>query len=107
MTKVHVPIPKIAMDAIQRGCVAKDPISNLEWLGVPLRVLHRLNEEGIVTLDELVVKQPDELLQIDSMGETSLRQLLTALSNYDQIKEKKEEQLAPSMRRRIRNLEAE
>lgn len=98
-------IPAIAFEAICKNLDA--PISNLEWLGVPVRVLHQLDEhgQGITTLRELLSKEPCELLNIGSFGTVSLRQIYAALAMYHELEERQQAQIDPRMQSRIAVLE--
>lgn len=100
----HIEIPPEAMKAIQQGIEREDPITNLEWLGVPLRVLHQLNGDGIVTIKDLMARSQKSLLTISSFGAVSLEQLLRGLSQYDRLETIEEQQIDPRMRRRISRL---
>ena len=98
-------IPPTALQAIQKGAAQGSPVSDLEFIGLSLRVIQQLNKSGIIVMDDLLKWTPERLLsEIDSFGEKSLIQLFEALSRYHELEHIKAKQVDPKMLERIRVL---
>lgn len=81
--KVKLPeINQNAKFALTKASLRKDPVSNLEELGIGQRMINLFHENGIHHIGDLLEKKQDELLSISNFGETQLYKLFLALSNY-------------------------
>jgi DNA-directed RNA polymerase alpha subunit len=93
-----------AKRAIQAGIQRGDPISNLEWVGLPRRVLQQLADDDLVYLIDLLTKPPEYLLQMEAFGPKSLNAIYKALSRYHELgttEEEEEKHIDQDMLRRI------
>jgi DNA-directed RNA polymerase alpha subunit len=86
-----IEIPQEALVAIQEGVRRGDWITEMEYLGLPLRVINMLEESGyeINTLEDLLAHTTEELMTIDSLADVSVRQIMLALSQYHHLDEMK------------------
>jgi len=82
---------KIAKEAIKEGIRRGDAVAELELLGLSVRVIETLDDNNIITLEQLVSYKPSELLEIKQIGETAIRLLDTALHNYHLLPQKQAE----------------
>jgi DNA-directed RNA polymerase alpha subunit len=71
-----------AQVAIRRGVDRKDPISNLEQLGIGQRMINLFQLNRINHMGELMNARREELLKMNNFGERQLHKLFAALSNY-------------------------
>ena len=80
-------IPKKALAAISIGVRRGDPVANLEYLGLTVRTLNILENSGfgIMQLEDLLVRTPDELLDIPSVTPSVLHEIFGSLARYDQL----------------------
>ena len=102
--------PKLCEESVQailKGVECKHPVFNLEWLGVPIKVIQMLTNAGIMELGDLMSKSKEDLLKIESFGETSLYRVFKGLSLYHRLKEFKNSHIDPDMRQRIALLEGD
>lgn len=85
MSLPNIKLPEIgqkARAALAEAAGRKDPISNLEELGIGQRMINLLHDNGIQNIRNLMEKKQEELLAIDNFGEKQLHKLFVALSNY-------------------------
>lgn len=68
--------------AIGEAMDRKDPVSNLEELGIGQRMINLLHENKVHNMDDLIKKRPNDLLEMANFGEKQLYKLFVALSNY-------------------------
>lgn len=98
-------IPPVALQAIRKGVVDGNPISDLEFIGLSIRVIQQLNKNGIIAMEDLMQWTPEMLLfEIDSFGEKSLIQLFEVLARYHELDQIKAKQIDPKILERIRVL---
>ena len=74
-----------ALAALGQADHDKDPIDDLEFIGVPPRTLSILQKNGIITMDILLSKTPQELCTIKSLNTPSIDKLLSCLQHYDEV----------------------
>ena len=82
---MNIKLPEIgkkAREALAEAAYRKDPVSNLEELGIGQRMINLLNDNQIQTLGDLMNRRCEELLSIPNFGERQLYKLFSALSNY-------------------------
>jgi hypothetical protein len=84
-------IPDAARRAIAQGVRRGDSLTDLEFLGLPLRIINMLeaSPHHIVTLEQLVSLRKDELAGIGQIGEYSLNHILECLSRYHELEQVK------------------
>jgi DNA-directed RNA polymerase subunit alpha len=83
------PGPEVALDEpIEFGAGGKEPVDaelerklnmSLAELELSVRATNCLESEGITTVRELVIRSPDELLEVRNFGETTLREVKAKL----------------------------
>ena len=83
-------MPKIsatARHAINLGIDREASIAELELLGLPQRTIGMLEDSRlqIITLAELLKHSQEELLQIENLGERTIREIFDCLARYDQL----------------------
>jgi len=83
----EVRIPPEARAAIARGIRRGDAVANLEYLGLSPRYMNLLENSrfNIITLQQLMAHNRDELLDIPGFGESALQQLFECLARYDEL----------------------
>lgn len=82
---MRMKLPEIgqkAKIALAEAASRKDPISNLEELGIGQRMLNLFQENGIEHLGDLMERRKEQLLSMNNFGERQLHKLFNALSNY-------------------------
>ena len=82
---MNMKLPQIgqkAMAAISEAVARKDPISNLEELGIGQRMINLFQANGIEHMGDLMYRQQSQLLSMSNFGERQLYKLFLALSNY-------------------------
>ena len=81
-----------ALNAIQNGIDRGDAIIELENLGVPYRTIALLENSSfrIMFIEDLVKRKKYELLSIKGFGNVYIKQLMDALSRYDEIDKQNE-----------------
>lgn len=87
---MNVKLPEISQKArlaLAQAASRKDPISNLEELGIGQRMINLFHDNGIHHIGDLLVKPKEELLALSNFGETQLYKLFYALSNYHLLEE--------------------
>jgi DNA-directed RNA polymerase alpha subunit len=82
-----IEIGEEAQLAISRAVRRKDPISNLEQLGIGQRMINIFHSNKIYDMDDLMHRKKEELLCITNFGERQLHKLFLALSNYHLIED--------------------
>ena len=82
-------IPNAARRAIQQGVQRGDCVAELELLGLSQRTIGTLEDSKyeIITLRDLVSLKKDDLLQIDNLGEKTVREILGCLFRYDKLEQ--------------------
>jgi DNA-directed RNA polymerase alpha subunit len=73
--------------ALTQAADDKEPIDDLEFLGVPTRTLSILSTHGITTMDQLLSKTREELCALRSLSTTSVNRILQGLQHYDELAE--------------------
>jgi DNA-directed RNA polymerase subunit alpha len=83
------PGPEVSLDEpIEFGGGGKEPVDaelerklnmSLAELELSVRATNCLESEGITTVRELVIRSPDELLEVRNFGETTLREVKAKL----------------------------
>lgn len=78
-----------ACQAIAEGVRQGDPITDLELLGLPLRVINILEQcpYHITKLEQLVSLTREQLSAIEQIGDYSLHHILACLSRYQELGE--------------------
>lgn len=82
--------PQIGQEAwlaISEGVERKDPVSNLEQVGVGQRMINLLHDHKIYDMEDLVARRPEELLGMNNFGERQLQSLFSALSKYHLVED--------------------
>lgn len=84
-------IPEVARRATAKGVERGDSLTDLEFLGLPLRVVNMLEESPchVTILEQFVSFSKDELSGIKQIGEHSLHQILVCLSRYHELDQTK------------------
>lgn len=69
----------------------KIAVAELEYLGVPLRVINSLEESkyNVVYLKDLFSLSNSELSSIPNLGKSGIKQIFDALSRIDDLEEEK------------------
>ena len=67
--------------AIENG----DSIHELEFVGVNHRTLSTLDDAGVIFLEQLLQMTQEDILQINSIGTTSLQQILQGLCEFNLV----------------------
>lgn len=75
-------ISEKARFALADAAKRKDPVSNLEELGIGQRMINVFNENGIQNISDLINRKQEDLLRMPNFGERQLYKLFVALSNY-------------------------
>ncbi|MFM2093676.1 MAG: Bacterial polymerase, alpha chain terminal domain, partial [Planctomycetota bacterium] len=88
--RTPITVPKIsamAQHAIHLGIDRGASIAELELLGLPQRTIGMLEDSRlqIITLAELLKHSQEELLQIENLGERTIREIFDCLARYDQL----------------------
>ncbi len=80
-------ISHAARQAIIQGVYAGHPLSNLELLGLPTRILDLLANSRfqVVMLEDLVSLSRVDVLSIPSLGDKSLERILDCLARYHEL----------------------
>ena len=86
-----------AQIAIAQGVRQGDAVAELEYLGLPVRTINMLENSRfqITSLEDLVTRSRDELLEIPNFGKNGLHELLKCLSRYDQLDDAKRRVAGP------------
>lgn len=73
--------------AIEEGVKKKSPVAELQLLGLDTRRINQLedSEYGIVTLDQLMVFSPEELLEINWLGRHGVKSIYSCLNRYHEL----------------------
>jgi DNA-directed RNA polymerase alpha subunit len=82
---MNMKLPEIgqkALVALAEAAHRKDPVSNLEELGIGQRMINLFHENQIHNIGDLMNKSKEELLSMANFGERQLHKLFNALSNY-------------------------
>jgi len=79
---------KRARLAVQEGIERGDAVAELELLGLSVRVIETLDDQNIVTLEELVAQKPSTLSKIKQIGSKALELIDSALHQYHLLPEK-------------------
>lgn len=76
-----------AHQAITQGIDRGGTIAELELLGLPQRTIGMLEDSHlqIITLSELLSYSQEELLQIENLGERTIREIFDCLARYEQL----------------------
>jgi len=83
MNAIKLPeIGQKARAALAEAAYRKDPISNLEELGIGQRMINLFHDNGIQHIGDLMNQRQDQLLAMTNFGERQLHKLFNALSNY-------------------------
>lgn len=67
------------------------PIAQLEYVGLPPRIVNVLEAVGILFLKDLIVKSNKEISKFPQMGKGGLESLLKSLSNFKDLDKRKQE----------------
>ena len=78
-------VPIQARRALAVGVENGHAISYLEELGVTQRMLNLFEKHGISTLEDLLKKEPDGLLEFPNFGEKQLTLLFECLARYHEM----------------------
>lgn len=76
-----------ARQAIAEGVRRGDPITDLELLGLPLRVINILEQcpYHITKLEHLVSLTREQLSAVEQIGDYSMNHILACLSRYEEM----------------------
>jgi len=80
-------IPKEAMEALSEAARDKLPVADLEFLGASSRALSLLDDAGIVSMDQLLAKDREQLSEIPSLGKKSIDGIIGTLCIYHKLDE--------------------
>lgn len=83
-------LPEISREAwlaISMAVERKDPISNLEQVGVAQRMINLLHDHKIYDMEDLVGRRREDLLAMGNFGERQLQSLFSALSKYHLVED--------------------
>lgn len=75
-----------ARSAIKIAVENGDSIHDLEFVGVNHRTLSTLDDSGVIFLEQLLQLTQEEVLKIDSIGVTSLQQIMQGLCEFHLVK---------------------
>jgi DNA-directed RNA polymerase alpha subunit len=87
MKKKLPEISQKAKLALTQAALRKDPVSNLEELGIGQRMINLFHDNEIHHMEDLLTRKQQELLALSNFGETQLHKLFYALSNYHLLEE--------------------
>ena len=76
-----------ARAALAQAASRKDPVSNLEELGIGQRMINIFHDNDMHYIGDLLDRPKEELLAMSNFGETQLYKLFYALSNYHLLEE--------------------
>jgi DNA-directed RNA polymerase alpha subunit len=81
-----LPDNKSVCRMIQKAAMEGMPVSDLEYVGLPMRVINALEEEiGIIFLKQLIMCEEQELLTVNRIAENSINQIKKSLAKFSQI----------------------
>lgn len=75
--------------ALQKGVKNGDCVADLELIGLNLRTISILDDYGIITLEDLLLKNQADLRAIPSIGGSAMRELLECLGKYHELEKKR------------------
>lgn len=86
-TDHELKICKAAQAAIAKGVKRGDAVAQLEFLGFLPRYMNLLENSSlnIITLEQLLNKNQQELLEIPGFGRSALGQLMECLAQYHEL----------------------
>lgn len=76
-----------AWEAIKKGMEEKEPVAQLQLLGLETRRINQLEESEykIITLDQLMKFSPQGLLEIGWLGEQGVKAIYKCLAKYHEL----------------------
>lgn len=77
--------------ALSKAIIEEDSIQDLEFVGVPVRILSTLADNGVLYISNLLQMSSNDILSIQGIRPTTLTLILNGLANYDKIPELKAE----------------
>ena len=86
-----------ALEALAKGAENHEPVGDLEFLGVELRIINALEQAGITTIDQLLAVPPARLLIIPNIAGKAVQSLLNALVGYHMLKKESNKILKKEM----------
>lgn len=82
MLPVNVDVQRM----IRREAAKGMAVAELEYLGLPLRVINTLEEKvGIVYIKQLISKSESELFKIKQLGSGGVKQIIAALERFPEL----------------------
>jgi DNA-directed RNA polymerase alpha subunit len=78
-------ITKRTRRALEAGYARKDPIQDLELIGVELRIINALERHRIFTLDQLLSKTQEQILAIPNISKKQFKKLIAGLQQYERL----------------------